>query len=169
MNERSDGLAKPSKGGRPLKFREKSRAVTLTLPERILGLLETIDADRARAVVKATETTLAGRQPSLDIPVELVEVLPGMGMIVMGPCRSLQQITWINLAEVAPGRSILVLKSGAPIERLEVELVELIENLGPDAQRDRSTLQKLKSILASLRREERVSKGEVILFRVRGK
>lgn len=165
MTEPRDQSGKPSKGGRPLKFHEKSRAVTLTLPERILDLLQTIDADRARAVVKVTEATVSENHGYVGSGAELVEVLPGLGMIVLGPCRSLTRIKWLNLAEVAAGRSILVLKSGAPVERLEIEVLEIMENLPAEAERDRPVLQRLKTILSSLRREERVSKGEVILFR----
>ena len=48
------------RGGRPAKFDEPSRPVTITLPDRILERLEEIDGDRAKAVVKAVEAVLAG-------------------------------------------------------------------------------------------------------------
>jgi hypothetical protein len=50
-----DGLAKTKIGRRP-KFRGPRRPVTVTLPERTLATLAAIDADRARAIVKVTET-----------------------------------------------------------------------------------------------------------------
>ena len=37
-------------GGRPAKFAEPSRPVTVTLPERVLQLLAAVDADRAKAI-----------------------------------------------------------------------------------------------------------------------
>lgn len=158
-----------ARGGRPLKFHEKSKAVTLTLPLRILNLLQTIHPDRARAIVKVTESAVASNRTLTEEHAELVEVLPGMGMIVVGSCESLRRIPWIHLAEMAPGRNILVLKSGAPIERLEIELLELIGSSSPEARQDRPTLKKLQGILATLRREERISTGEVILFRSSGR
>ena len=48
------------RGGRPAKFDEPSRPVTLTLPDRILERIKEIDGDRAKGIVKAVETVLAG-------------------------------------------------------------------------------------------------------------
>ena len=45
----------PNPGGRPAKFDEPSRPVTMTLPDRILDRLAEIGDDRAKAVVKAVE------------------------------------------------------------------------------------------------------------------
>ena len=67
--EKTDSMApmpKPpkksaSKGGRPAKFDEPSRPVTITLPDRILDRLKEIDADRALAIVKAVEVGVLPR------------------------------------------------------------------------------------------------------------
>ncbi len=158
-----------SRGGRPLKFREKSKAVTLTLPERILGLLTTIDTDRARAVVKATDAMMVRNRHLVEAHVELIEVLPGMGMIVMQPCRSLESLPWLHMAEMAPGRNILVLKAGTSVEKLEIEILEMLEQLPPETRHERPVLEKLRTVLGSLRRGGRISRGEVILFRTDGR
>ena len=53
--------AEPDKkngGGRPPKFDEPSRPITLTLPESTLEGLRQIDADRGQAVVKLTRGAL---------------------------------------------------------------------------------------------------------------
>ena len=47
--------AKKNRTGRPAKFAEPSRPVTVTLPERILDLLAAVDSDRAQAIVKTVE------------------------------------------------------------------------------------------------------------------
>jgi len=51
--------AKENKGGRPRKFAEPSRPITITLPEKTLRSLERIDTDRGRAIVKVTERALS--------------------------------------------------------------------------------------------------------------
>jgi hypothetical protein len=57
-------------GGRPPKFREPSRSVAVTLPQRTLGQLRWIDTDRAKAIVKAVDGALShwqDAQPQVDI------------------------------------------------------------------------------------------------------
>src|SRR5215471_1223002 len=101
---------KEIKGGRPAKFSEPSRPVTVTLPERVLGSLARIDADRARAIVKATESVM---RKSIE-GVELVEVAPGLGVIVVGPSDFLRKIDWLQLVEIAPARYLLSIPPGTP-------------------------------------------------------
>jgi len=47
--------------GRPRKFQEASRPVTVTLPQRTLELLSTFDEDRGRAIVKVTDAVAPRR------------------------------------------------------------------------------------------------------------
>ena len=76
-------MKKPA-GGRPPKFREARRPVTVTLPERVLKTLEAVNPDRALAIVKCVDA-VAGKGEHAAKPVELVEVLPGKALIVVGP------------------------------------------------------------------------------------
>ncbi len=59
-----DSSRSGSQGGRPAKFDEPRRPVTVTLPVRILTQLAEIDADRARAIVKAVEAVLGSVPPA---------------------------------------------------------------------------------------------------------
>ena len=68
--------SKTGNGGRPPKFREPRRSVTMILPERILDQLAEIDPDRTWAVVKVTEAAV-GTDKGRFKPVELVEMSPG--------------------------------------------------------------------------------------------
>jgi len=80
-----------SKVGRPPKFRGPRQHVTVTLPETTLAKLAAIDADRALST------------PGKDVKhVELVEVMPGLGIILVGPCEILQKIQGLRLVEAAP-------------------------------------------------------------------
>lgn len=156
----------PGRSGRPPKFAEPRRPVTVTLPERTLRQLESIDADRALAIVRATEA-LVGQGRSVSQGVELVEISPGRSMIFVGPCPSLERIPWLQLVETAPGRNMLMIPSGTAVDSLEVEILDLLEK-GPAVGTDeRSLLEELRGQLGSLRRSRRISKAEIIVFDTR--
>jgi hypothetical protein len=122
--------AKKNAGGRPPKYSESCRPITVTLPERILHDLKSINPDRSRAIVNCVETVMAkGGCPCK--PVELIELTPGKALIIVGPSSSLQQIEWLRLVEIAPLRYLLVIPSGTAVEVLEVAIQDLLRNLDP--------------------------------------
>jgi len=153
-------------GGRPPKFREVRRPVTVTLPERTLKSLEMVNADRARAIVKCVEAAIGGEPKNRKL-VELVEVLPGKALIVVGSQRTLNQIEWLNLVEIAPARFLLILPSGTPIEGLEVSLRDLLDEISPDEEDERALLQQLLELVVGQRRKKAISKGELVFVDVR--
>ena len=155
---------KTKPGGRPPKFDEPRRPVTLTLPERTLRQLAAIDDDRARAIVKASEAVTRGNDPA-GKPVEIVEVSPGKGIILVGASRCLRQIPWLRLAEIVPGRYLLIIESGTAIEGLELSILDLIESLPPDDDQERSLLNSLVTHLRTLRREHAITKAEMLFVR----
>src|SRR5215475_1507076 len=87
--------------GRPPKFSEPRRPVTVTLPESTLARLAAINPDRAQAIVKAVGTAVPLDSKSQK-QVEVVEVSPGVGIILVGPSRYLKRIKWLRLVKVAP-------------------------------------------------------------------
>lgn len=149
-------------GGRPPKFKEVRRPITVTLPERILKALERVSPDRAKALVKCVEATL-GTEANKKGAVELIEVLPGKALIVVNSNQSLSRIDWLRLVEIAPARYLLVFPPGMPIERLEVELQDLVENLTPAEPEERLLLERLQKMLTQQRRQKNLSKGELLL------
>ena len=151
--------------GRPPKFREQRRPITVTLPERILAKLEGVNADRARAIVKCVEAVTSKESP-LAKPVELVQVLPGKALVVVGPSRSLAKIPWLRLIEVSPLRHILVFPSGMPVDSMELELLDLIESLDPRLEDELVMLRELRKIISYQRRANSISKGEIVFFSV---
>lgn len=156
----SETPRKPS-AGRPPKFQEASRPVTVTLPVRVLKALESVSPDRAEAIVKCVEA-VSGKGDQALKAVELVEVIPGKALIVVGPSRLLKQTDWLRLAEIAPARFLLVLPSGTPVDTLEVAVQDLIERLGPDDEGERRVLTELRALLADQRRQKTVSKAELL-------
>jgi hypothetical protein len=153
------------RAGRPPKFNEVRRPVTVTLPERILDLLAEVDADRARAIAKVTEAAV-GRDRPENRQVELVEIAPGRCVVVVSQSEYLRKIPWLKLAEISPARNLLIIPPGTPIETLEVSILDLIEDEATDPKAV-TMLKQLRSTLSRLRREGRVTKGEIIFFTTR--
>lgn len=152
-----------NQGGRPRKFNEPSRPVTLTLPFRTLELLESIDSDRALAITKATDWVTCSKRDSQP-PVQIVEVEKGRAIILVGPSRSLRKIKWLKLVEIAPSRFLLVIPTGTPIESLEVAIMDLIEGLDDKDEYERELLGELRRYISQQRRSDRVSKAELLLI-----
>ena len=148
--------------GRPPKFEEACRPVTMTLPVRILQRLEALDSDRARAVVKCVEAVGQSAWGGEE-RVELVRVADQTALIVVGPCPSLRGVPWLEMIEIAPCRFLLSVPTGTAIETLEVTLLDLIEPLPPAEEADRVLLTQLRGHLSRLRRSEGVVKREVLV------
>lgn len=151
-------------GGRPPKFAEARRPVTVTLPERVLDKLASVDLDRAKAIVKCVEAVTGSGAGALK-SVELVEVVPGKSLIVVGPCRALARIDWLRLVEIAPARYLLVLPSGTPVETLELAVHDLLEDLDRDGDAgDRAILEELRQMIGGGRRRRSVTKAELVFI-----
>ncbi|HXV81642.1 MAG TPA: hypothetical protein VEG60_17315 [Candidatus Binatia bacterium] len=147
--------------GRPPKFKEARRPVTVTLPESTLARLATIDPDRARAIVKASHAAMPGDVKERK-PVELIEVMPGLGIIMVGPSRYLQTIKWLRLIELAPLRFLVTIPTGTAVDSLELELVDLLQNVKPDEKWEMSLLEDLRDLMRNLRLEGKLRKAELL-------
>jgi hypothetical protein len=153
-------------GGRPPKFDEPRRPVTVTLPERTLSRLAAVDADRATAIVKLTDSALPGS--SGRSLVELVEVAPGAAIIVVAPSRCLRRIPWLKLAELSPGRHLVTVVPGTPIDSLEVAIFDLLESLPASEEYERKILDELRRLIGAGRREQNITKYEMLYVRPPG-
>ena len=150
-----------TKKGRPPKFQEPRRPITVTLPENTLVQLAAIDADRAQAIVKATNAALPLKAKGHK-PVELVKVMPGLGIILVGPSRYLQRIKWLRLVEIAPLRFLLTIPSGTAVDSLEIAIIDLLQNLEPHEEREKSILEALRDLMRRLRLGGKLSKAELL-------
>jgi hypothetical protein len=151
--------------GRPPKFEEARRPITVTLPERVLQQLAALHADRARAIVKATTLAIGFEKEERPL-VDVVEVRPREALIIVGPSKRLQEVEWLRLVEIAPARHLLVIPSGTAIEQLEVAVDDLIDRLLPTEKYERELLTELYRILRQRRRQQDVSKAEILLVRI---
>jgi hypothetical protein len=153
----------PTKRGRPPKFSEPGRPITVTLPQSTLDRLAAIDSDRGRAIVKAAEMAFPSEEGWDGLP-QLVEVAPGVCVILVGPSRYLQEIAWLRLLEMAPSRFLLIIPSGTSIDSLELAVIDRLEEVGANEQREAAILQGLRSLIGTLRRGCELSKAELLLI-----
>ena len=147
--------------GRPPKFKEPRRPITVTLPESALARLAAIDPDRARAIVKATNAAVPDGNKN-RAPVELVEIMPGLGIIIVGPSRYLREIKWLRLIELAPSRFLLTIPTGTPVDSLELAVDDLLRNLKPNEEWERSVLGALRDLMRGLRQARKFIKAELL-------
>jgi hypothetical protein len=153
--------------GRPPKFEESRRPVTVTLPESTLARLAAINPDRAQAIVKAVGTK-APLDAKHQKQVELVEVAPGVGIILVGPSRYLKRIKWLRLVEIAPMRYLLTIPVGTPVDSLELAVVDLLEKLESLDEWERSVLEQLRDLMRTLRLGDKVYKAELLFIDTKG-
>ncbi len=153
-----------NKGGRPAKFAEPSRPITVTLPLRILERLAAIDGDRAKAIVKAVDTVLGSEEEEFaavrELPINDDETL-----IAVADNRFLRRIPWLTMLEVAPGRHFLSLKDGVPLEKLEVTLGDLIDAPSDATEAEREGLRLLRDCLRTPRRNRAVRPEAILIIR----
>ncbi len=149
--------------GRPPKFDEPSRPVTVTLPERVLRQLDQLGPDRARAIVTAVER-LVGAGPESGPPgIEVRDMAPGIGLLVVPHSESLAGVPWLRLIAIAPNRFLLTVRSGTPIEKVEVALMDLIAKARETGSAEVELLEELRSRIGVFRRGERLSKAEILV------
>lgn len=155
-------------GGRPPKFDEPSRPITVTLPESTLKGLEIIDPDRGRAIVRLTKEALREHTPERPL-VEVLEMAPNTGLIVTGPSVTLKHIPFLHMVEVAPARFLLALDAGNDYRALELAVQDLLEEVPASEARERNLLNQLLEVAKRLRKNERVSMAEILLVKLDGK
>ena len=141
---------------------EIKRVVTLTLPEKTVQLLETLDRDLTRAIVKLADvaTQKAFLQGS---SFEIVKVGPRKSVFIVGSDTLLAGISWLKLVEVAPGRNLITIPSGTSLESLEVAILDLIENISSDASMERTLLNEFLKYVGRLRRNKKIAGVEIMI------
>jgi hypothetical protein len=156
---------KRKSSGRPPKFEEARRPITVTLPERTLQQLELIHTDRARAIVKVTTAALgfkSGKRPLVDT----VEAYPGQALIIVGPSKRLREIGFLKLVEIAPSRFLLVLSDGTGVDALELAIGDLLEHIPQVDAYERELLTELRKVMRHRRQQQGVTKAHILLIRL---
>lgn len=147
--------------GRPPKFLEARRPITVTLPERTLKQLEAIHPDRAQAIVKAVAAVWTDGIDQSRL-IKVVNISPENAIILTPPCKALQRIPFLSMLEVFANRYLLAIPSGTAVESLEVALMDLLDNLPEEDQSDRPIIESIKSLLRAQRHRKSVAKAEIL-------
>lgn len=150
--------------GRPPKFKEPRRPITVTLPVRTLELLSRLHHDRAKALASAVDSACG--QTRIKPPVEVVAASDGLGVIIVGPSKALLRVPSLTLVEVSPDRYLLALPLGSSTDTLEVGLIDVLEDLNPAEESERPLLEELRSQIARLRRSRRVQRAEILFVQL---
>ena len=147
---------------KPPKSDEIKRVVTLTLPEKTLQLLETLDQDLTQAIVKLADMGVQKAFPK-GSSFEIVKVAPRKSVFIVGSDTQLARIPWLKLVEVAPGRNLITIPSGTSLEAIEVAILELIEKVSLDASMERKLLDEFSKYVGRLRRYNKMSRVEIMI------
>ena len=155
------------RGGRPAKFAEPSRPVTVTLPERVLESLAAVDTDRAKAITRVADSVLGPKGKPLPL-VATIKIADSQAIILVSDCAPLRRLPWLRLIEVAPARHLISIRPGTAIESIEVALHDLLEDLPADQHLDRTILEELMRVIRSSRRSNSTSKEEILFLSAPG-
>lgn len=158
------GTLKKNPGGRPPKYAEPSRPVTLTLPESVLSDLAQIHSDRSHAIVEMTKKVLRSKGTENPL-VEIVEMAKNTGLVIVGPSRALRRIPFLRLVEVAPTRFLLAVEHGHNFHSLEIAILDALED-SQEEKRERELLMQLLHHIKGLRKAQRVSRAEILFVRL---
>lgn len=148
-------------GGRPPKFQEPSKPITVTLPESTLRLLGSIHEDRGMAIVRLAK--MATQNRSKESLVEVVKINKKSGLIMIGYSRVLERIAFLHQVEVGTGRYLLAVDPEHDFRSLELALHDLLDepdSLSPD---EHQLVSDLLTQVSRLRKSGRVSRAEILL------
>jgi hypothetical protein len=110
--------------GRPRKFTEPSRAITLALPENVIAALDAIDHDLSRAVVCVTQPELAkGPRRAAQLT-----TFGRRAVITVSPSRALEERTGVVLVPMTDGRALISFDESMTLERLELMLRDALDD-----------------------------------------
>lgn len=161
-NPQRDLSMRKKTAGRPSKFSEPSRPVTVTLPERVLNKLQQINSDRGQAITKAVDILVADSRQQRP-PLEIVPICDGQGMIVIGYSKVLSRIPGVQLVEISPLRYLISLQPGGSVDAFELALIDLLDHLPPGEESETDLLQDLRKVLMGIRHKQGVTKAEILL------
>lgn len=154
--------------GRPTKYGRPSRAITVTLPEDVIDVLNEVDADLGRAIVSLTERRRAGSRAPGSANGAHIESYGNHAVILVPPVRKLRQLAGVELVPVGGNRAIIALDDAHRIPEFELAIRDAIErdSLGRD---ERRIFEALAGILKDARMSGTVDLAERRIIVLRSK
>lgn len=138
--------------GRPRKFAQPSRAVTVTLPDAVIRTLETIDRDLSRAIVRIAQPKVASRRCP---PAELV-MFGRRAVIVVNSTKTLEQRTGVVLIPLSDSRSLISFDESMTPARLELMVQDALDE-HELPEEDRQVFESIRDMLKEARRSASVN------------
>jgi hypothetical protein len=137
--------------GRPRKFAEPTRAITITLPESVLSTLTSVHKDISRAIVQ-----LAGRRLRHKHPLAELVTFGRNAVITVRPTPSLEQRADVQLVPLPDGRALISFAQARTVAEFELTLNDALEDPSLDAD-DRQLFEAIVRILRDARRSHTVT------------
>ena len=137
--------------GRPRKFDEPTRVVTLTLPESVIAGLSRIHADLGRAVAGL----VGAEAPAPRRAAELI-VFGNRAVISVRPSPSLERRIGVELVPMPDGRALISFDTPHSVAELELSIQDALDDRELAAD-DRHVFEAIREILRDARRSKDVS------------
>jgi hypothetical protein len=146
--------------GRPRKFAEPARAVTITLPESVLSTLTSVHKDISRAIVQLTERRLRHKHPLAELV-----TFGRNAVITVRPTPSLEKRADVQLVPLPDGRALISFAQARTIAEFELTLNDALEGTSLEAD-DRELFEAIVRILKDARRSHTVmvQRRNIIVF-----
>jgi hypothetical protein len=138
--------------GRPRKFAEPTRVVSLTLPESLIASLFNVHADLGMAVA----TLVSRAEASKPRPSAELVVFGRRAVISVRPTAALERRLGVELVPLADGRALIALDTPVTLAEFELRIADALEDdtLPPE---DRDAFETLRGILRDARRSSDVA------------
>lgn len=139
--------------GRPRKFDEPTRVVSLTLPESVIASLTDLHGDLGHAVTRLARKVVEHvprRQPA-----ELV-MFGRRATISVRPSRSLARRLAVELVPMPDGRALIAFGTPKTVAEFELRLHDALDDETTD-QEDREACEAMRAILRNARRSDDVA------------
>ena len=137
--------------GRPRKFAEPTRVVTLTLPESVIAGLTRIHADLGRAVAG-----LVGAEPPAPRRAAELVVFGNRAVISVRPTPSLERRIGVELVPMPDGRALISFDSPHSVAELELNIQDALDDRDLPGE-DRLVFEAIRDILRDARRSKDVA------------
>ena len=136
--------------GRPRKFDEPTRVVSLTLPESVIASLTHLHGDLGHAVTRLARKVgkhLPGRKPA-----ELV-MFGRRATISVRPSRTLARRLEVELVPMPDGRALMAFDAPQTVAEFELRLHDVLDDATITGE-DREACEAMRSILRDARRSD---------------
>jgi hypothetical protein len=132
--------------GRPRKFDEPTRVVSLTLPESAIEQLSQTHGDLGRAVVSLIDRTRSSRKR----PAAELVVFGNHAVISVQPTPSLEQRVGVELVPLPDGRALLSFDAPHTVADLELSINDALDDPSLSGD-DRAVFDSIRGILRDAR------------------